>query len=123
MSLPCSNSIMMATEVTGLVMDAIEKMAFTGIAISCATLELTGCAFVEHALAADDEGDDARRVAATDSIAHLARQRGLARVRKSFCLCRFGLGESAVSLSGRAPRNQRSVRATNAEEWRSCAVS
>jgi hypothetical protein len=32
--LPCSNSIMMATDVTGLVMEAIEKSAFTGIAIS-----------------------------------------------------------------------------------------
>ena len=30
----------MATEVTGLVMDAIEKMAFTGIAISCAASSL-----------------------------------------------------------------------------------
>jgi hypothetical protein len=28
------DSIMMATEVTGLVMDAMEKMAFTGIAAS-----------------------------------------------------------------------------------------
>ena len=36
-------------------------------------VELTGSVFVEHALAADDEGDHARHVAATDSTANLAR--------------------------------------------------
>src|SRR5580704_1892921 len=42
--------------------------------------ELARRAFVEHAVAADDECDDARRVAATDSIAQLARQRGFSYV-------------------------------------------
>jgi len=64
---------MMATEVTGLVMEAIEKMAFHGRRYIVRNVELTGCAFVEHALAADDEGDHARHVAATESTANLAR--------------------------------------------------
>jgi hypothetical protein len=35
--------------------------------------ELAGCGFVEHVVEADDECDDARRVAAADSSAQLAR--------------------------------------------------
>ena len=67
-------------------------------------VELAGCAFVEHAVAADDECDDARRVAATDSVAQLARQRGLARSLKILLPLSVRAGERAVRLSGRAPK-------------------
>ena len=57
---------MIATEVTGLVIEAMLKIASTGMGMSRPDVELPGRAFVEDAVTIDNEGDHSGCIAAFD---------------------------------------------------------
>ncbi len=80
---------MMATEVTGFVIDAIWKIALVGIGTFLATSNLPALPRYSVAFPVDNDLHDARRVTAADRVGDLLREGGLARIRESLYLCAF----------------------------------
>ena len=90
---------MIATEVTGLVIDAMLKIAFAGE---------TGGALIQHAVTIDDDLHDGGGVALLDRVLHLRGQGGLARIADPERVrARRSLGEGGRGRQGGQNQDER----------------